>query len=236
MKIVTEEVAPVTKLRKSVPPNVAAALTTALEKLPADRFESARAFAEALASPGYATARNPTTLAQALYGWFPWGTGQYAEGIAVSSRSSTWSRRLPSGTATWPGTVPRAGLDRGRGGRHPRGPAGAGPRESGERGLLDGGLGRGGHPGPVGRHSRRPLRPAVAGPRSPAGPAGPAAPGAGRPRCCVRCDASRATSGCWSAWASRRICGDDGPAGRSHAIAAAGYWITTCPWGASSRG
>jgi serine/threonine-protein kinase len=57
MKIVTEEVAPVTKLRKSVPPNVAAALTTALEKLPADRFESARAFAEALASPGYATAR-----------------------------------------------------------------------------------------------------------------------------------------------------------------------------------
>ena len=57
MKIVTEEVAPVTKLRKSVPPNVAAALTTALEKLPADRFESARAFAEALASPGYTTAR-----------------------------------------------------------------------------------------------------------------------------------------------------------------------------------
>ncbi|HEY6061610.1 MAG TPA: serine/threonine-protein kinase [Gemmatimonadales bacterium] len=31
-------------------------------------------------------ARNPTTLAQALYSWFPWGTGQFAEGIAVSSR------------------------------------------------------------------------------------------------------------------------------------------------------
>jgi eukaryotic-like serine/threonine-protein kinase len=30
--------------------------------------------------------RNPTTLAQALYSWFPWGTGQFAEGIAVSSR------------------------------------------------------------------------------------------------------------------------------------------------------
>ena len=48
MKIIAEEVAPVTTLRKSVPPNVAAALTKALEKLPADRFESAKAFSDAL--------------------------------------------------------------------------------------------------------------------------------------------------------------------------------------------
>ena len=54
MKIVTEAAAPVTTLRKSVPPNVAAALATALEKLPADRFDSAKAFAEALANPGFA--------------------------------------------------------------------------------------------------------------------------------------------------------------------------------------
>ncbi len=53
MKIVTEEAAPVTKLRKSVPPNVAAAVAKALEKLPADRFESAKAFAEALVNPAY---------------------------------------------------------------------------------------------------------------------------------------------------------------------------------------
>ncbi|HEU4990529.1 MAG TPA: protein kinase [Gemmatimonadaceae bacterium] len=53
MKIVTEEAAPVTKLRKTVPPNVAAALAQALEKLPADRFESARAFADALADPHF---------------------------------------------------------------------------------------------------------------------------------------------------------------------------------------
>ncbi len=38
MKIVTEEAAPVTKLRKAVPPNVAAAVAKSLEKLPADRF------------------------------------------------------------------------------------------------------------------------------------------------------------------------------------------------------
>jgi len=48
MKIVTDVARPVTELRKAVPPNVAAALTKALEKLPADRFDSAKAFAEAL--------------------------------------------------------------------------------------------------------------------------------------------------------------------------------------------
>src|SRR5512135_1247794 len=37
MKIVTEEAQPVTALRKSVPPNVAAAVGRALERLPADR-------------------------------------------------------------------------------------------------------------------------------------------------------------------------------------------------------
>jgi Protein kinase domain len=53
MKIVTEDVAPVTKIRKAVPANVAAAVGEALEKLPADRFESATAFAEALADPHF---------------------------------------------------------------------------------------------------------------------------------------------------------------------------------------
>jgi Tol biopolymer transport system component/tRNA A-37 threonylcarbamoyl transferase component Bud32 len=55
MKIVTEEAAPVTKLRKAVPPNVAAAVAKAVERLPADRFESAHAFAEALRNPGFTT-------------------------------------------------------------------------------------------------------------------------------------------------------------------------------------
>jgi serine/threonine-protein kinase len=51
MKIIAEPVANVTTLRKNVPPNVAAALTQALEKLPADRFESAKAFADASPIP-----------------------------------------------------------------------------------------------------------------------------------------------------------------------------------------
>ena len=53
MKIVTDEARPVTELRKSVPPNVAAAVGKALEKLPADRFESAARFKEALGDPGF---------------------------------------------------------------------------------------------------------------------------------------------------------------------------------------
>ena len=71
MKIVTEEAAPVTKLRKAVPPNVAAAVARALEKLPADRFDSARTFAEALGNPAYTGSPGPggSTVA------FPGGAG-----------------------------------------------------------------------------------------------------------------------------------------------------------------
>jgi len=48
MRIITETPKPVSELRRSVPPNVSAATAKALEKLPADRFESAKAFADAL--------------------------------------------------------------------------------------------------------------------------------------------------------------------------------------------
>jgi hypothetical protein len=53
VKIIADEARPVGEVRKSVPPNVAAALAKALEKLPADRFESAKAFADALVDPGF---------------------------------------------------------------------------------------------------------------------------------------------------------------------------------------
>jgi Tol biopolymer transport system component len=61
MKIIAEPVPMVASLRKSVPPNVAAALTKALEKLPADRFESAKAFAEALGNPGFTVGTTAAT-------------------------------------------------------------------------------------------------------------------------------------------------------------------------------
>jgi serine/threonine-protein kinase len=53
MKIITTPAEPVTVHRKSVPPNVAAAVAKSLEKLPADRFESAKAFADALGNTTY---------------------------------------------------------------------------------------------------------------------------------------------------------------------------------------
>jgi hypothetical protein len=56
MKIITETPAEITTLRKAVPANVAAATARALEKLPADRFDSAKAFADALANPVFTTA------------------------------------------------------------------------------------------------------------------------------------------------------------------------------------
>jgi eukaryotic-like serine/threonine-protein kinase len=64
MKIITEAAQPVTRLRKSVPDNVSAAVAKALEKLPADRFETAGAFRDALADPHFTTARM-TTLSSA---------------------------------------------------------------------------------------------------------------------------------------------------------------------------
>jgi eukaryotic-like serine/threonine-protein kinase len=48
MRIITDTPRPVTELRKSVPPHVAAAVMQALEKLPADRFASAGEFSAAL--------------------------------------------------------------------------------------------------------------------------------------------------------------------------------------------
>jgi eukaryotic-like serine/threonine-protein kinase len=62
MKIVMEPAQPVTQLRRSVPPNVAAAVSKALEKLPADRFESAKGFADALANPGFIGSGTTATM------------------------------------------------------------------------------------------------------------------------------------------------------------------------------
>ncbi len=68
MKIITEPADVVTKHRKSVPPNVAAAVATSLEKLPADRFESAKAFSEALANPAYTNVAFSATAARSAGG------------------------------------------------------------------------------------------------------------------------------------------------------------------------
>ena len=50
-KVMTEEPRPLTLRRRTILPHIESAVLTALAKLPADRFESAKGFAEALASP-----------------------------------------------------------------------------------------------------------------------------------------------------------------------------------------
>ena len=106
MKIITTPAEPVTVHRKSVPPNVAAALARALEKLPADRFESAKAFADALAAEGFTYG---TAAAQAAAGgtrasaaapggsrmsWLGWGLAAVALVVAAAG----WLRRAPEGS------------------------------------------------------------------------------------------------------------------------------------------
>jgi serine/threonine-protein kinase len=101
MKIVTEEAAPVTKLRKAVPPHVAAAVAVALEKLPADRFATAAEFAAALggSTAVRATARiAPRQAAGAVVPWRRIALG--ALGVAaVALAALGWALRRSRGPA-----------------------------------------------------------------------------------------------------------------------------------------
>ncbi len=86
MKIIAEPVQPVTVLRKAVPPNVAAAVAKALEKVPADRFESAKAFAEALANPAFGAAAMPGRAAVVRPSRWKWAlVGGLVAGVALAA-------------------------------------------------------------------------------------------------------------------------------------------------------
>ncbi|MBY0491825.1 MAG: serine/threonine-protein kinase [Gemmatimonadaceae bacterium] len=111
MKIITEPAAPVAKLRRTVPAHVNAALETALEKLPADRFATAKAFADALANPAYvrdaAAPRVTTAVAPVRSRWrdpVVWGALAVAVS-AVAGLLSSWPKR--GGTVADNGSVTR---------------------------------------------------------------------------------------------------------------------------------
>jgi eukaryotic-like serine/threonine-protein kinase len=94
MKIITETAKPVNQLRRNVPPNVVAALENALEKLPADRFENAKAFSDALATRSYSHATTagigataaPASRRARLIALAAWILAIVAVGVAVSAR------------------------------------------------------------------------------------------------------------------------------------------------------
>lgn len=52
-KVLSTEPVPLASLRKAVPPHVAAAVHMALQKLPADRLETAKVFMKALANTAF---------------------------------------------------------------------------------------------------------------------------------------------------------------------------------------
>jgi eukaryotic-like serine/threonine-protein kinase len=64
--ILTKDPAPLTELRHTVPPNVAAAVAKSIEKLPADRFETAKEFRDALEDTGFAYATRPVGVERGL--------------------------------------------------------------------------------------------------------------------------------------------------------------------------
>ena len=82
MKIITDTARPVHELRKNVPANVDAALAKALEKLPADRFESAKAFADALGDAGFTVsgtrAYGQAGAARGRFAIAGWAAGTFA--------------------------------------------------------------------------------------------------------------------------------------------------------------
>jgi serine/threonine-protein kinase len=65
VKILTTDAPSIATARRTVEPNVAAALARALEKLPADRFDGAKAFASALADEGFTYRVRPAIAAAA---------------------------------------------------------------------------------------------------------------------------------------------------------------------------
>ncbi|MCZ6915722.1 MAG: hypothetical protein O7I93_02995, partial [Gemmatimonadetes bacterium] len=91
MKIVADDARPVAELRKSVPPNVAAAVGKSLEKVAADRFDTAKQFMEALEDHAFthSTIADAPAVAAAsgrsrsVRMWLPWAVAATVTAIAL---------------------------------------------------------------------------------------------------------------------------------------------------------
>jgi serine/threonine-protein kinase len=99
-RVMTEEPRSLTLQRRTIPPHVEAAVTVALAKLPADRFQTAAQFAEALSRPGVVTAAatvtRPGAAARAVtpreraLALAPWAA------VAVALAAVAWGWRRPA--------------------------------------------------------------------------------------------------------------------------------------------
>ena len=101
-RVLTESPRPLRPQRKSIPPHVEAAVLTALEKLPADRFDSARAFAEALGDPAYAGSPGSGTRAIASVGGAgPWTRARRWAVLGAAALLVAAMAGLAAGWAVW---------------------------------------------------------------------------------------------------------------------------------------
>ncbi|HEX5631852.1 MAG TPA: protein kinase [Gemmatimonadales bacterium] len=93
-RVLSEKVPPIHIVRDTVPPHVEAAVLTALAKLPADRWGSAREFAEALAAGGGGRAATPTVAMPAAGGPRPGAARRWPVLLATlagaAALAATW--------------------------------------------------------------------------------------------------------------------------------------------------
>jgi serine/threonine-protein kinase len=100
-RVMTEAPRSLTLQRHTIAPHVDAAVATALEKLPADRFSTAAEFAEALAGRAAPAATRAVPAAGAAAGdrwWrrrFPWTAGLALAALALAAWGWALARRAP---------------------------------------------------------------------------------------------------------------------------------------------
>ena len=99
-RVLTEPPPPLLARRRSVPPQVDAAVRTALEKLPADRFSSADAFAAALTGPSVSVGYNTSgATAQQANDPRAWRRRVLMASGALVAVASAWALGRGSGLA-----------------------------------------------------------------------------------------------------------------------------------------
>jgi len=116
-RVMTDEPRPLTIHRKTVPPHVENAVLIALAKLPADRFDTAKQFAEALARPGLArsVALPAAARRKRLTGWLA-AVAAGALGVGAGYAAARW------GNGSWMESTPTYVAERVAGPRIAMGP------------------------------------------------------------------------------------------------------------------
>jgi eukaryotic-like serine/threonine-protein kinase len=96
-RVMTDQARPIAQSRPTIPDHVEAAVMTALQKLPADRFTTAAEFSTALASTGYTTQGRPVAVAAgAPSGRLPWLVAGVALLVAAVALGMALERPAPA--------------------------------------------------------------------------------------------------------------------------------------------